>query len=133
MGGEGRQWLIVCNERGEERLALLGDEVEAPGSAGKRQAHVKGFIGNVARAAGGLPLRSMPNWLRPVVGWLMPRIGPKGLGFARTRVEMKAAETILHLRREKPRRRRDMIPAHIWTLMKPYDLVPGDAEQSGPE
>ena len=29
----------------------------------------------------------------------MPRIGPRGLEFARARVEMKAVETVLHLRR----------------------------------
>jgi coenzyme F420 hydrogenase subunit beta len=101
----------------------------APGSAGKRAAHVKGFIGNVERAAGGLPLRAMPNWLRPIVGWLMPRIGPKGLEFARTRVEMKAAETVLHLRRDKPRRMRHMIPAHVWALLRPYGITPQDGER----
>ena len=35
MGGEGEQWLLVRNERGEELLRLLGDEVvlRSPGSA----------------------------------------------------------------------------------------------------
>ncbi len=131
MAGQGEQWLLVRNARGEELLGLLGDEVRvaAPGSAGKRASAVRGFIANVERAAGGLPLRSMPDWLRPLMGWLMPRVGPKGLEFARTRVEMKAAETILHLRREKPRRMRAMIPAHIWALMKPYGLLPRDGEE----
>ena len=124
MGGDGEQWLLVRNERGEKLLASLGDEivVSNPGSAGKRQGAVKGFIANTERAAGGLPLRSMPNWLRPIVGWLMPRIGPRGLEFARARVEMKAAETVLHLRRRHPRRMRNMIPAHIWKLMTPYEV-----------
>lgn len=131
MAGEGDQWLLVRNERGEELLGLLGDEVAlaAPGSRGKRAGAVRGFIANVARAAGGLPLRSMPDWARPIVGWLMPRVGPRGLEFARTRVEMKAAETILHLRREKPRRMRRMIPAHVWALMEPYGLVAGAGER----
>ena len=126
MAGEGAQWLLVRNERGEELLDLLGDEVglSEPGTRGKRQSAVKGYMANVALAAGGLPLRSMPNWLRPIIGWLMPRIGPRGLEFARTRVDMKAAETILHLRREKPRRMARMIPAHIWSLMAPYGLTP---------
>lgn len=132
MGGEGEQWLIVRNERGEELLGLLGDEVvvAAPGSRGKRAAAVRGFIGNVERAAGGLPLRSMPDWLRPIMGWLMPRVGPRGLEFARTRLEMKAAETVLHLRREKPRRMRSMIPAHVWALVRPYGLGPLVGEAS---
>lgn len=136
MGGEGDQWLLVRNERGAELLALLGDEVQvtAPGSAGKRHSAVKGFLANVERAAGGLPLRRMPDWLRSIVGWLMPRIGPRGLEFARARVEMKAVETIVHLRREHPRRLRNMVPAHVWALVsgyglaaKPEELPPGVA------
>jgi coenzyme F420 hydrogenase subunit beta len=125
MGGQGQQWLIVRNDRGAELLSLLGDEVElsVPGSKGKRDSAVKGFMANVKLAAGGLPLRSMPDWLRPIVGWLMPRIGPRGLEFARTRVEMKAIETVLHLKREEPARAKYMIPQHIWELVKRYGLT----------
>ena len=125
MGGEGQQWLLVRNERGEELLKLLGDEVKlsAPGSAGKRQGPVKGFLTNTERAAGGLPLRRMPQWVRPIVGWLMPRVGPRGLEFARARLEMKAVETVIHLRREEPRRIKSMVPAHVWALVKPYGLA----------
>jgi coenzyme F420 hydrogenase subunit beta len=89
-------------------------------------------MANVERSAGGLPLRRMPNWLRPIVGWLMPKVGPRGLEFARARVEMKAAETIIHLRREKPRRLKTMVPQHIWKLMTPYGLAPIDDELSAP-
>jgi len=130
MGGAGEQWLLVRNERGEELLALLGDEIQlsSPTNAGKRHGPVAGFLKNVERAAGGLPTRGMPNWLRPLVGWLMPRIGPRGLEFARARVEMKAVETILHLRREHPQRLKNMVPAHIWALVKPYGLTPPSAD-----
>jgi coenzyme F420 hydrogenase subunit beta len=125
MGGEGQQWLIVRNDTGAELLSLLGDEIRlsTPGSAGKRQGPVKGFLQNTERAAGGLPLRSMPSWLRPIVGWLMPKIGPRGLEFARARVEMKAIESVIHLRREEPRRMKSMVPDHVWRLVKPYGLT----------
>jgi len=131
MGGQGAQWLLVRNERGEELLSLLGTEVQLsePGSAGKRDGAVKGFLANTERAAGGLPLRRMPNWLRPIIGWLMPRIGPRGLEFARARVEMKAVETVLHLRRQQPRRMKSMIPAHVWQLVARYGLAPRDGER----
>lgn len=131
MGGEGEQWLLVRNARGEELLGLLGDEVRLaePGSRGKRRAHVAGFLKNVERAAGGLPLRRMPAWVRPLVAWLMPRIGPRGLEFARARVEMKAVETVLHLRRAAPRRMKSMVPAHVWALVEPYGLKPGPDER----
>jgi coenzyme F420 hydrogenase subunit beta len=131
MGGAGEQWLLVRNERGEELLGLLGDEVRTsnPGSAGKRAGPVSGFLKNVELAAGGLPLRSMPNWLRPIVGWLMPKIGPRGLEFARARVEMKAVETVLHLRRQYPQRVKNMVPAHVWALVEPYGIRPESGER----
>lgn len=134
MGGEGEQWLIVRNARGEELLAHLGDEVRlsAPGEAGKRAGAVKGFIANTERAAGGLPLRAMPDWLRPLMGWLMPRIGPRGLEFARARVEMKAGETILHLRRSARAKMRNMVPRHVWALVEPYGLTPTEEETPHP-
>jgi coenzyme F420 hydrogenase subunit beta len=130
MGGAGEQWVIARNPRGEALLKLLGDEIllSAPTSAGKRHGAVAGFLANTERAAGGLPLRKMPNWLRPVVGWLMPRIGPRGLEFARARVEMKAAETVVHLRREHPNRLRNMVPRHVWALVAPYGLAPHPGE-----
>jgi len=131
MGGQGAQWLIVRNARGQEMLAGLGGEVvlESPGSKGKRAGAVAGFVENTRRAAGGLPLRRMPGFMRTIVGWLMPRVGPRGLEFARARVEMKAAETILHLRRTAPRRMKSMIPDHVWRLAAPYGLAPEAKER----
>ena len=135
MGGEGDQWLIVRNERGAKLLSLLGEEIElqTPGSAGKRKNAVAGFKSNVERAAGGLPLRTMPDWLRPVMAFLMPRIGPRGMEFARARVEMKAIESILHLRREKPKQLRAMVPQHVWQLAKHYGLTPVAGETPRPD
>jgi coenzyme F420 hydrogenase subunit beta len=131
MAGEGQQWLIVRNARGEELLKLLGEEValEPLRSAGRREAAVRGFMANTIRAAGGLPLRRLPRFLRPLVAWLQPRIGPRGLEFARARVEMKAIETILHLRAQRPRRLRAMVPVHVWRIAARYGLAPGDAER----
>ncbi len=135
MGGTGEQWLVVRNARGEAILALLGEELaaETPASAGKRAGAVRGFVANTERAAGGLPLRRMPGWVRPLVSWLLPRVGPRGLEFARARVEMKAAETVLHLRRTVPARRlRNMVPPHVWKLVAPYGIAPREGEAAKP-
>lgn len=137
MGGNGDQWLIVRNQRGAELVALLGDSLATRPltDKGKRQGAVKGFLTNTALAAGGLPLRRMPKWLRPVVSFLQPRIGPKGLEFARARVEMKAIETVLHLRRAWPAAMKNMVPAHVWRLVAPYGLTPqaGETREESPE
>ena len=133
MGGSGEQWLIVRNQQGEDLLNLLNDEITFSPleSKGNRLGPVKGFMKNVELAAGGLPVRQMPNWLRPIVGWLMPKIGPRGLEFARARVEMKAIETVLHLRREMPKKMKNMVPPHVWKLTKLYGLTPEDNELKG--
>ncbi len=54
--------------------------------------------------------------------WMMSRFGPKGLEFARTRVEMKHTEGILNLRHERPHRLRGMVPDFAWRLAAPYGL-----------
>lgn len=59
----------------------------------------------------------------------MPRFGPRGLEFARTRVEMKAAETVLHLRRQAGPKMKNMVPDHVWQLVKPYGLEPEPGER----
>jgi coenzyme F420 hydrogenase subunit beta len=125
MGGRGQQWVIVRNAQGQRMLDLLQGRLrlQAPSSAGKRFSAVRGFLANTQRAAGGLPLRRTPSWLRPLVNWLMPRIGPKGLEFARARVEMKAIETILHLQRQLPARMPHMVPAHVWQITQRYGLT----------
>lgn len=131
VAGEGDQWLIVRNDRGRALLDLLGDELRLSdlGERGKRAGSVRGFLENTRRAAGGLPLRRMPDFMRGLVGWLMPRVGPRGLEFARARLEMKAIETVLHLRRAMPRRMRHMVPDHVWALVRPYDLTPEPGER----
>lgn len=126
MGGHGQQWLLVRNERGQALFDGIKEHLltSQPISRGRREGAVRGFMANTERAAGGLPLRRMPRWVKPLVNWLMPRTGPRGLEFARARVEMKAIESILHLRREAPARLKNMLPDHVWQLAARYGLTP---------
>lgn len=135
MGGDGDQWIIARNARGAELLSLIAPRLAtAPlNSKGNRISAVKGFMENTARAAGGLPLRRMPDWLRPLVSILQTRLGPKGLEFARARVEMKAVETILHLRRAHPARIKNMVPDHVWRIAERYGLIPASDETRPPQ
>lgn len=129
-GGDGHQWVIVRNQRGRDLVALLGDTLEQTPliSTGSRTAPVRTFLAQLGRQAGGLPVRRAPRALRPLIGWAMSRFGPKGLEFARTRVEMKAGEGIINLRRERPRRLLRMVPGFAWRLAAPYGLVPAAGE-----
>ena len=132
MGGHGQQWLLVRNARGQALLEGIQEQLvtSAPISQGQREGPVRGFMANTERAAGGLPLRRMPAWIKPLVNWLMPRMGPRGLEFARARVEMKAIESILHLRREAPARIKNMLPQHVWDLAARYGLRPESQPES---
>jgi len=38
-------------------------------------------------------------------------------------VEMKACESVVHLRREHPARLKNMLPEHVWKLVAPYGLT----------
>jgi coenzyme F420 hydrogenase subunit beta len=44
---------------------------------------------------------------------------------------MKACETVMHLRREEPRRMKHMVPANIWNLVAPYGVVAAVSEMPG--
>jgi coenzyme F420 hydrogenase subunit beta len=126
MAGSGEQWVIVRNAAGASLIDLIAGELERSSllSAGNRKSPVKGFMKNVELAAGGLPLQRMPNILRGIFVWVMPRFGPRGLEFAKARIEMKAIESIIHLRQVAPHKIKNMVPDHLWKLTKRYGLEP---------
>jgi coenzyme F420 hydrogenase subunit beta len=45
---------------------------------------------------------------------------------------MKAAETVIHLRREEAQRVKHMVPAHIWNLVRPHGFKPSPHELNSP-
>ena len=126
MAGAGEQWIIIRNAKGKSLATLLAAELvlEPVSSAGNRLSAVKGFMKNVELAAGGLPLQRMPNFLRGIFAWVMPRFGPRGLEFAKARIEMKAIESIIHLRNIAPHKIKNMVPNHLWKLSRKYGLEP---------
>ena len=134
MGGSGEQWLLVRNERGRALVRLLGDLLETMPvtSSGNRRGPVRTFLGAIERSAGGLPLRRAPHWARPLIGWMMTHLGPRGLEFARTRVEMKVLEGIVNLRQHRPRRLKRMVPDFAWALAASYGVQPRVGETVPP-
>jgi coenzyme F420 hydrogenase subunit beta len=96
--------------------------------SGDRRGPVRAFVGVLERQKGGMPVRRAPKWVRPLIAWAQARFGPKGIEFARTRVDMKVAEGIINLRAERPRRLRRMVPDFAWRLAAPYGLAPRAGE-----
>ena len=121
------------NPRGLELLALLHEELHMTplDSRGARRKAVALFVRVLEQARDGLPLRRAPNWARPLIGWMQTHFGPKGLEFARTRVEMKSAEGVITMQRERPRRMRRGIPDFVWQHVAPYGLARPGARVPG--
>jgi coenzyme F420 hydrogenase subunit beta len=42
---------------------------------------------------------------------------------------MKAIESVIHLRREEPKRLRSMVPEHVWRLVSSYGIEPSSDEK----
>ncbi len=126
---------MVRNARGRELANLVDEELDVAllGSRGNRAGAVRAFLGALQRTADGLPTRRAPAWLKPLIGRMMTAFGPRGLEFARTRVEMKVLEGIVTLRRHRPHRLRRMVPAHAWQLAATYGLTPTRREHDAME
>ena len=106
MGAEyGRQWITVRNPRGAELLALVEEELDcAPvTSRGDRRQAVQQGIEAYDRA-----LR-LPRWLAELVGFVVQRVGPRGLEYGRFSIDSHFTRNALWLRRNH----REMAERHM--------------------
>ncbi|MBL6798676.1 MAG: Coenzyme F420 hydrogenase/dehydrogenase, beta subunit C-terminal domain [Synechococcus sp. BS307-5m-G39] len=119
MGAEfGRQWLVVRNSRGEELLNLVEAELDqAPvSSRGDRRQAVQQGIDAYDKA-----LR-LPMWLAEVVGWIVQRVGPKGLEYGRFSIDSHFTRNALWLRRHHPEMVERHLPAFARRIVERYRL-----------
>ena len=114
----GRQWITVRNDSGAELLALVEDELEvAPvTSSGDRRQAVQQGIEAYDKA-----LR-LPMWLAELVGWLVQRVGPKGLEYGRFSIDSHFTRNALWLRRHHPAMAERHIPAFARRIISRYRL-----------
>jgi len=116
--GFGQQWITVRNDTGAALLALVEPELEqAPVSSGgdRRQAVQQGID------AYDKALR-LPMWLAEVVGWLVQRVGPKGLEYGRFSIDSHFTRNALWLRRNHPAMAERHIPAFARRIISRYRL-----------
>lgn len=119
MGAEfGRQWLVVRNSRGEELLKLVEAELDqAPvSSRGNRRQAVQQGIDAYDKA-----LR-LPMWLAELVGWIVQRVGPKGLEYGRFSIDSHFTRNALWLRRHHPEMVERHLPAFARRIVERYRL-----------
>ncbi|MFM8606048.1 MAG: Coenzyme F420 hydrogenase/dehydrogenase, beta subunit C-terminal domain [Cyanobium sp.] len=119
MGAEfGRQWITVRNDRGAELLALVEDELDgAPlTSRGDRRQAVQQGIDAYDKA-----LR-LPRWLAELVGFVVQRVGPKGLEYGRFSIDSHFTRNALWLRRNHPAMVERHIPEFARRIVSRYRL-----------
>jgi coenzyme F420 hydrogenase subunit beta len=114
----GRQWITVRNSTGAELLSLVEAELDlAPvTSQGDRRQAVQQGIEAYDKA-----LR-LPMWLAELVGWLVQRIGPKGLEYGRFSIDSHFTRNAIWLRRHHPAMAERHIPAFAKRIIDRYRL-----------
>jgi coenzyme F420 hydrogenase subunit beta len=114
----GRQWVVVRNPKGQQLLDLVESELElAPvSSSGDRRAAVQQGIEAYDKA-----LR-LPMWLAELVGWVVQRIGPKGLEYGRFSIDSHFTRNALWVRRNHPEIAERHIPPFARKIIDRYRL-----------
>ncbi len=119
MGAEfGRQWITVRNQRGAELLALVEDELDSAPvtSRGDRRQAVQQGIDAYDKA-----LR-LPRWLAELVGFIVQRLGPKGLEYGRFSIDSHFTRNALWLRRNHAEMVEDHLPEFARRIISRYRL-----------
>ena len=119
MGAEfGRQWLVVRNDRGADLLRLIEADLDiAPvTSRGDRRSAVQQGIDAYDKAV------RLPMWLAELVGWVVQRIGPKGLEYGRFSIDSHFTRNALWLRRHHPGMVERHLPAFARRIVERYRL-----------
>ena len=116
--GFGSQWITVRNSRGQELLDLVEGELDtAPvTSQGDRRAAVQQGIEAYDKAV------RLPRWLAELVGFVVQRIGPKGLEYGRFSIDSHFTRNALWLRRQHPEMAERHIPAFARRIVERYKL-----------
>jgi len=119
MGAEfGRQWITVRNPRGAELLTLVEAELDAApvSSRGDRRQAVQQGIDAYDRA-----LR-LPRWLAELVGFVVQRVGPRGLEYGRFSIDSHFTRNALWLRRHHGEMAERHIPEFARRIVSRYRL-----------
>jgi len=122
------QWLLVRTEKGEKLFDLIRNEVDVSPEEGRGNAipSVQASIPTTAAPIfdpGVLEKRkSMPKPLGELMCLLQSVRGPRGIEFARYSVHIHAIRNYLFVKHRMPERFKTLVPDHIISLVKSYDL-----------
>jgi len=114
----GWQWIVVRNDRGQEMLDLIRDEltVQAVTSQGDRRSAVQRGISAYDQAL------TIPMWLAWLIGFVVNRFGPKGLEYAKFSIDSHFARNYLYLWRNYPHKLAKQVPEFAKKIVARYQL-----------
>ncbi|NWF60162.1 MAG: Coenzyme F420 hydrogenase/dehydrogenase, beta subunit C-terminal domain [Fischerella sp.] len=114
----GWQWIVVRNERGQEMLELVKDQLETQPvmSKGDRHAAVQQSIPAYDKAV------TLPMWAAKLMGVVIEKIGPKGLEYARFSIDSHFTRNYLYVKRNHPEKLEAHVPEFAKRIVGQYKL-----------
>ncbi len=116
----GWQWLVVRNQRGQELLDVVQDQLKTQPvmSQGDRKAAVQQSIPAYDKGV------TLPMWAAKLMGVVIEKIGPKGLEYGRFSIDSHFTRNYLYLRRNYPDKFEQQVPDYAKKIVEQYKLPP---------
>lgn len=114
----GWQWIVVRNDRGQEMLDLVMNQLDTQPvmSQGDRHQAVQQSIPAYDKAV------TLPMWAAKLMGVVIERIGPKGLEYARFSIDSHFTRNYLYVRRNFPEKLAAHVPEFAKRIVGQYKL-----------
>ena len=114
----GWQWIVVRNDRGQEMLDLVQDQIETQPvmSQGDRKNAVQQSIPAYDKAV------TIPMWAAKLMGVVIEKIGPKGLEYARFSIDSHFTRNYLYVKRNHPEKLEQHVPEYAKRIVEQYKL-----------
>ncbi len=114
----GWQWIIVRNDRGQEMLDLAKSalELEPVQSLGNRKPAVQQSISAYDQAV------TLPLWMGWLLGFIINKIGPKGLEYGRFSIDSHFIRNFLYVRRHYAHKLATHVPEFARRIVEQYQL-----------
>ncbi|AMW27344.1 MULTISPECIES: Coenzyme F420 hydrogenase/dehydrogenase, beta subunit C-terminal domain [Arthrospira] len=114
----GWQWIVVRNDRGQEMLDLIQDQLDTQpvSSKGDRHQAVQQSIPAYDKAV------TIPMWAAKMMGVVIERIGPKGLEYARFSIDSHYTRNYLYVKRNYPEKLDNHVPDFAKRIVAQYKL-----------
>ncbi|WP_416676221.1 Coenzyme F420 hydrogenase/dehydrogenase, beta subunit C-terminal domain [Egbenema bharatensis] len=114
----GWQWIVVRNDRGQEMLNLVMDQLETQPvmSQGDRKNAVQQSIPAYDKGV------TLPMWAAKLMGVVIERVGPKGLEYARFSIDSHFTRNYLYVKRNHPEKLADHVPPYARRIVAQYKL-----------